>query len=524
MLRFACEPALDRGVVRAFCTRGILLLPSSTQSDSPLSAPTRAFRNSTNTDSASSSSASGSDRDTPKGPGNLLPLTVTDLSRDDLTGLSLGPWRPGRKLGQGGMGQVFAASHETLGRSFAIKFLTAGLSSSQEASRRFQDEIRSLGQMQHPNIVSAVDAGAKNGVHYLVTDFIAGRTLAEVVASEGPREEQRVIEIAGQVAAGLAHAHKHGFVHRDIKPSNLMLDESGNVRILDFGIARHTSGTSSLTADGQMLGTAEFLAPEQAADAQSVDGRSDLYSLGGTLLFLLTGETPFPKSSHPTFASQIHAHLFETPPALKHAPPAWSPRLLELLSRLLARNPDERFANAEAVVEFLSEQSTVNPAQRGRLIRWASFVTMSCAILLCSLVLSAGAETDGSDSKTVQTASMPNADQPASSSTLPNPASTATVAPSDDPAPLVTPTSEPPAPTSQAEPAAAATVDPELMPTETVSGDAVDDSGDSTELLDVQTVNTNPARSAGRAPATFPGKLSGGSVRHKPGIRSGAPQ
>lgn len=384
------------------------------------------------------------------------------------------------------MGQVFAASHETLGRSFAIKFLTAGLSSSQEASQRFQDEIRSLGQMQHPNIVSAVDAGAKNGIHYLVTDFIAGRTLAEVVASEGPLGEQRVIEFAGLVAAGLAHAHRHGFVHRDIKPSNLMVDESGTVRILDFGIARHTSGTSSLTADGQMLGTAEFLAPEQAADAQSVDGRSDLYSLGGTLLFLLTGETPFPKSSHPTFASQIHAHLFETPPALKHAPPAWSPRLLELLSGLLARNPDERFASAEAVAEFLSRQSRVQPKKPARAIRWVSFVTMACAILLCGVVLSSGAETVESDSKQVLTAA-----------TVPAP---------------------------QAEPATAEVADSDATATETESDDASSDPGDSTELLDVQTVNTHPARSAGRAPATFPGKLSGGSVRHKPGIRSGAPQ
>lgn len=422
------------------------------------------------------------------------------------------------------MGQVFAASHETLGRSFAIKFLTAGLSSSQEASRRFQEEIRSLGKMQHPNIVSAVDAGAKNGIHYLVTDFVAGRTLADVVASEGPQEEQRVIEFARQVAAGLAHAHRHGFVHRDIKPTNLMVDESGIVRILDFGIARHTSGTSSLTADGQMLGTAEFLAPEQAADAQSVDGRSDLYSLGGTLLFLLTGETPFPKSSHPTFASQIHAHLFETPPVLKHAPPEWSPRLLELLSGLLARNPDERFPNAEAVVEFLSGQSRGKPLMPARAIRWASFVTMACAILLCGVVLSSGAETAGSDSKQLLTAATSLSDQPASSSTLPNPASTEPASQANVATPPETPAAEASAPAPQGEPAIAEVADPDSAPTEIVSADASEDSADSTELLDVQTVNTNPARSAGRAPATFPGKFSGGSVRHKPGIRSGAPQ
>lgn len=151
-----------------------------------------------------------------------------------------------------------------------------------------------------------------------------------------------------------------------------------------------------------------------------------------------------------------------------------------------------------------------------------------CDDVICDSALQcgarAGAETDGSDSKAVLTASVPQADHPASSSTLPNPASATTVAPSNDSTPLVTPTAEPVDPTSQAETATATTVDPELMPTETVSDDAVDDSGDSTELLDVQTVNTNPARSAGRGPAPFPAKLSGGSVRHKPGIRSGALQ
>ena len=284
------------------------------------------------------------------------------------------------------MGQVFLATHETLGRSFAIKFLTAGLASSQEASQRFQDEIQSLGQMQHANIVSAVDAGVKNGIHYLVTDYVAGQTLAEVVANQGPLSETRVIEIARQIAAGLAHAHRLGFVHRDIKPTNLMLDETGTIRILDFGIARHTNGSSSLTADGQLLGTAEFLAPEQAADAQSVDGRSDLYSLGGTLLFLLTGETPFPKNTHPTFASQIHAHLFETPPAIAHPRSEWSPQLLSLLTRLMARNPNDRFSSAQEVVSFLDGKTSASPNRKPNTVRIVTFGTLACAFMIFAVI------------------------------------------------------------------------------------------------------------------------------------------
>lgn len=422
------------------------------------------------------------------------------------------------------MGQVFAATHETLGRSFAIKFLTAGLTSSQEASLRFQDEIRSLGQMQHANIVSAVDAGVKNGIHYLVTDYVAGQTLSELVANEGPIKESRVLEIARQISEGLAHAHRVGFVHRDIKPSNLIMDESGTVRILDFGIARHTNGTSSLTADGQMLGTAEFLAPEQAADAQSVDGRSDLYSLGGTLLFLLTGETPFPKTSHPTFASQLHAHLFETPPALMHPRPEWSGQLRGLLTKLLARNPDERFSSAEEVADFLSGQSVIVPAASGRSLRWVTLVTIACAVLVGSVVFSSAMKTGGSDTgESLATATPWPADSAVAqaSSSAPNSAATfKTTEETATPAKETEPLSPEPEPNSES----AATPESDTPTTASTSTDGTTDAAESSDLLDVQTVNTNSARSAGRAPATFPGKLSGGGVRHKPGIRSGAPQ
>ena len=452
---------------------------------------------------------------------DLLPLTVTDLNRTDLSGLSLGPWRPGSKLGQGGMGQVFLATHETLGRSFAIKFLTAGLTSSQEASQRFQDEIRSVGQMQHANIVSAVDAGVKNGIHYLVTDYVAGQTLSEVVANEGPLPEARVIEIARQIAAGLAHAHRLGFVHRDIKPSNLMLDEAGTIRILDFGIARHTNGSSSLTADGQLLGTAEFLAPEQAADAQSVDGRGDLYSLGGTLLFLLTGETPFPKSTHPTFASQIHAHLFETPPAIAQPRSEWSPQLLSLLTRLMARNPNDRFSSAQDVVSFLEGKTSASPTRKLNTVRLVTFGTLACAFMIFAMIRQIGGSkgvenpvSQASPLAAVRSADVNPLDANQEQAVSPEAASTA----------------EATKPASSEKGPEPEESEPALQPSsantsETEASESPEPPEVQTDLqTDVQTVNTSSSRNAGHAPAPFPRKHLSGNTKQRPGIRSGAPQ
>lgn len=422
------------------------------------------------------------------------------------------------------MGQVFVATHETLGRSFAIKFLTAGLTSSQEASQRFQDEIQSLGKMQHANIVSAVDAGVKNGIHYLVTDYVAGQTLSEVVANEGPLLETRVIEIARQIAAGLAHAHRLGFVHRDIKPSNLMLDEAGTVRILDFGIARHTNGSSSLTVDGQLLGTAEFLAPEQAADAQSVDGRSDLYSLGGTLLFLLTGETPFPKSTHPTFASQIHAHLFETPPAIAQPRGNWSPQLVSLLTRLMARNPNDRFSSAQDVVSFLDGKTSSSPARNTSTVRMVTFGTLACAFMTFAMIRQFG----GSESAE-KSVSQAGPFEPARSTDV-NPLEAnqkhAVIPDASSPAEATEPASAEVSPDpEQTEPESApSSAEPQLSSASTSETELSETSESLDAQTDVKTVNTNSSRNAGHAPAPFPRKLLGGNAKQRPGVRSGAPE
>jgi serine/threonine protein kinase len=257
------------------------------------------------------------------------------------------------------MGQVFVGKHETLGKQFAMKFMAEPARTSSEGAHRFQLEIESLGRLSHPNIVSAVDAGCVNGVHYLVTERVAGQDLSHVVADDGPLSEEQVCDILLQVAAGLAHAHSHGFVHRDIKPSNLIVDEHGVVRILDFGLVRSQQHSTDVTSPGLLMGTIDFLSPEQAADGRMADHRSDLYSLGCTLLFLLTGKVPYSGDQFCSMPAKIHGHLFLEPPALSSGELRVSSRMQLVLARLLQKRPENRFQSANEVVEFLKADNSL---------------------------------------------------------------------------------------------------------------------------------------------------------------------
>ncbi len=286
-------------------------------------------------------------------------LTTADLNRTDLTGLRLGHYLLGPRIGSGGMGQVFVGKHETLGKQFAMKFMAEPARTSSEGTHRFQLEIESLGRLSHPNIVSAVDAGCVNGVHYLVTELVAGKDLSQVGADDGPLSEEQVCDILLQVAAGLAHAHSHGFVHRDIKPSNLIVDEHGVVRILDFGLVRSKQHSTDVTCPGLLMGTIDFLSPEQAADGRMADHRSDLYSLGCTLLFLLTGKVPYSGDQFCSMPAKIHGHLFLEPPALSSGELRVSSRMQLVLARLLQKRPENRFQSANEVVEFLKADNSL---------------------------------------------------------------------------------------------------------------------------------------------------------------------
>ena len=302
--------------------------------------------------------------------GTQFTLCKTDLSREDLSGFALGQYALGRKIGCGGMGTVFAATHVHLDRTVAIKFLGSELSHSTEAHLRFAQEVLALGKLQHPNIVNAIDAGCVQGLKYLVTEMIDGDDLSQLIKQRGTIPVDEACELVYQAALGLAHSHRCGYIHRDIKPSNLIVNRAGVVKILDFGLVRTQDVDHHLTENGEMLGTWDFVAPEQAHDASQIDHRCDVYGLGCTLLFLLSGQVPFGAPRYITAAAKLRGHLFDMPAWLEVSSNACPPELRAVLLRMLAKSPSERYSTCDDVATALAPftkhgQYHVIPAQAG---------------------------------------------------------------------------------------------------------------------------------------------------------------
>jgi serine/threonine protein kinase len=276
----------------------------------------------------------------------------------------------GPRIGAGGMGVVYQATHVWLGRTVAIKFISAEVLSDPEAITRFRGEARAIGGLDHPNIVRATDAGCVDGVHFLVTEYIEGCDLAWLVKQRGPLAAAEACEVIRQAALGLQHAHEQGFVHRDVKPSNLRVDRSGVVKLLDFGLARMAAGQTTMTGTGQMLGTLDFLAPEQASDARNVDIRADIYSLGCTLYFLLTGSPPFSGPEYDTPASKIKGHLADPPQPMAGRCTRLPLAVTRCLQRMMAKDPRDRYRTPAEVVQAITP--CVKNAGLGRLVQAAT--------------------------------------------------------------------------------------------------------------------------------------------------------
>jgi serine/threonine protein kinase len=260
------------------------------------------------------------------------------------------------RLGAGGMGEVFRARHRRLDKAVALKLVRPCHEEHASRVARFLREMKMIGRIDHPNVVEAFDAGEEEGVVYLAMKLIDGEDFEHLVRRRGPLSVAEACGLAHQAARGLEYLHGLGLVHRDLKPSNFMRASDGVVKILDLGLAREqaaTAGADNLTADGTMLGTPDYGAPEQFGSLGKVDGRADFYGLGGTLFFLLTGRPPF--AHRKTLYEKLDAHAREEVPKLTALRPTVPADLCDFVRRLLAKQPADRPQSCAEIVESLSK-------------------------------------------------------------------------------------------------------------------------------------------------------------------------
>jgi WD40 repeat protein/serine/threonine protein kinase len=274
----------------------------------------------------------------------------TDLGR-------LGDYELIEELDHGGMGTVFRAMHVKLGREVALKVLPKGRMTDERAVARFEREMKAVGQLVHPNIVHATDAGEAEGVQFLAMELIEGFDLGELVELCGPLRMADACNLIAQAAVGLQIAHQAGLVHRDIKPSNLMVTFDGTLKILDLGLARFQLDQPAgreITAVGQPMGTADYMAPEQVRDTHSVDIRADIYALGCTFYKLLTGQPPFGGEQYQSSIDKMMAHRKDAPPPIHLFRSELPNKLARILERMLDKAPEKRFATPDKLAEALA--------------------------------------------------------------------------------------------------------------------------------------------------------------------------
>lgn len=258
-------------------------------------------------------------------------------------------------LGSGGMSNVYLAEHLLMRRRVAIKVLPRNRVQDSSYLARFYREARAAAALDHHNIVRAYDIDNEGNNHFLVMEYVEGRDLEDIVRREGPLDYARAAEYIRQAALGLDHAHQAGLIHRDIKPANLLLTPQEVVKILDLGLARFSEEEiASLTVAYQenVLGTADYLAPEQAVDSHRVDARADIYSLGCTLYFLLAGHPPFPEGTLP---ERLAAHQQKEPKDLRQIRRDAPEDLIAICRRMMAKKPEERYSSAREVAEALAD-------------------------------------------------------------------------------------------------------------------------------------------------------------------------
>ncbi|MBI2808964.1 MAG: serine/threonine protein kinase [Planctomycetes bacterium] len=294
----------------------------------------------------------------------LTRFQVFKISQGITLGLTLGPYRLLVPLGRGGMGTVYLAIDSRSGQYIALKILPPKVARQEERLlARFRREMELSQKIQHPHLARTIEAGAFLNIHHIAMEFIPGQTLYRVVMDEGPLPIGRAAHLFAEVAAALGQAHAQGVIHRDMKPSNIMVTPHDHAKVLDLGLA-YTEGEVVEDIDvvggkGYIVGSIDYMAPEQTRDSTAVDARADLYALGCCLYFALTGKPPFPDGP---LMARVRAHRAEVPASLHDRNPDVPETFAAIVHRLLAKNPADRFASAGELVKVL-EAWSVAPTQ-----------------------------------------------------------------------------------------------------------------------------------------------------------------
>ncbi len=305
----------------------------------------------------------------------LTKFQAEEVYRGKGKSLVLGNYVLMEKIGAGGMGQVFKARHRRMDRLVAVKLLPAATTRDKAVIARFEREVKAAAKLRHPNIVAADDADCANGVHFLVMELVDGQDLSAFVKKNGPLTIEKAVDFILQTARGLEFAHKKGVVHRDIKPANLLLDTEGTVKILDMGLARlggvgDDSPQADLTSTGTIMGTVDYMAPEQAMDTKTADARADIYSLGCTLYYLLTGKATYEGD---TLMKKLLAHREQSIPSLRADRPEIPEVLEKVFPKMLAKRVEDRFQTMTELIAELEKidtgrQTTVMPDLSNRTV------------------------------------------------------------------------------------------------------------------------------------------------------------
>ena len=268
-------------------------------------------------------------------------------------GLVLGPYQILTPIGKGGMGVVYLSRDNRDGVLVALKVLSPRKAEGRMLAR-FQREMEISRKVDHPNVALTYETGVYHGAHYIAMEYIPGKNLFRVVSEGGPLHTARAARLFAEAASGLHHAHEQGLVHRDLKPSNIMVTPHDHAKVLDLGLAliqgEEVHDHAVVGGRGYIVGSMDYIAPEQTADAVKVDRRSDLYGLGCTLYFAVSGKPPFPGGTN---VDKIHCHRTQEPVPLLHLNPSLPPPFVQIVRRMMAKEPARRYATAQAVEDDL---------------------------------------------------------------------------------------------------------------------------------------------------------------------------